>query len=135
MGRGLASLGQPVDHKLSDSEAVNIWSVPAGSLVTEEQMKALYGEGLHPNADQIAKYVTGRGGSAAAAKHATKLGRPYYVYDDKENQWIKRLREAYQSYNITLGQDRHTSLDPETKAQIRTAVGREMFMPNSTPRG
>ena len=126
MGRGLAALGQPVDRKLTDPEAVKLWSVTAGSIVTEEQMKALYGEGLHPNADQITEYVTARGGNAAAASYAAKLGRPFYIYE-KENEWIRRLRAAYQTYNITLGQDRYTTLDPETKDEIRTALGREMF--------
>jgi hypothetical protein len=126
MGRGLAALGQPADRELTDPEAVKLWSVTPGSIVAEEQMRALYGEGLHPNADQIAKYVTERGGSAAAASHATKLGRPFYIYE-KENEWITRLRAAYQTYNTTLGQDSYTSLDPETKGEIRTALGREMF--------
>jgi hypothetical protein len=127
MGRGMAALGQPVDRKLSDPHAIEVWSVPAGAVVTEKQMKALYGEGLHPNADQITEYVTGRGGNKAAAAYAAKLGRPFYIYE-KENQWITRLLEAYQAYNLTLGQDPHSSLDPETKAEIRTTLGREMFV-------
>jgi hypothetical protein len=134
MGRGLASLGEPVHRKLTDPAAIELWSVSDGSLVTEEQMEALYGDGLHPNANQITKYVTGRGGSAAAAEYAAKLGRPFLVYE-KENQWIKRLREAYQTYNITLKQDRFTSLDPETKAAIRTALGRDMFVEEYQLRG
>ena len=38
------------------------------------------------------------------------------------------MRAGYQAYNLTLGQDRYAGLDPEIKAEIRTAVGREMFV-------
>jgi len=131
MGSGLASLGRPkcaswvyLPPKARTSE---LWSVQPGSTVTEAQMKALFGEGLHPNADEITRYLTELGGRAKVSVQAARLGKPYRVYD-KENEWIRRLRAGYQAYNLTLGQDRYADLDPEIKAEIRTAVGREMFV-------
>ena len=51
MGRGLASLGQPAGRDPGDPLVQRHWSVAEGSEVSEAQMKALYGEGLHPNAE------------------------------------------------------------------------------------
>lgn len=126
MGRGLAGLGRPVSRDPSDPLVAELWSVPQGSEVTEEQMKALFGEGLHPNAERITKHLTGFGLGEAGAIAAARLGRPFRV-NAEENQFIRRLRSAYGDYNATLGRDRNTSLDPEIRARIRTAVGRDMF--------
>src|SRR6185295_10580997 len=61
MGRGLPALGQPISRDRSDPLVGQLWSVPDGSQVREDQMKALFGEGLHPNADQITRHLTGVG--------------------------------------------------------------------------
>lgn len=126
MGRGLAALGKPVSRDSSDPLVAQLWSVSAGSEVTEEQMKALFGEGLHPNAEQITQHLTGFGVAKAGAIAAARLGRPFRV-NAEENEFIRRLRSAYGDYNATLGHDRNTSLDPEIRARIRTAVGHDMF--------
>ncbi|MCV7235988.1 MobF family relaxase [Mycobacterium branderi] len=126
MGRGLAGLGRPVSRDPSDPLIAQLWSVRQGSEVTEEQMKALFGEGLHPNAERITKHLTGFGVAKAGAIAAARLGRPFRV-NAAENEFIRRLRGAYGDYNATLGRERNTSLDPEVRARIRTAVGRDMF--------
>ena len=107
-----------------------LWSVPDGSQVREDQMKALFGEGLHPNADQITRHLTGVGVAKAGALAAARLGRPFRV-DANENEWTRRLRAAYGDYNTTLGAERTAPRSPTTSApDIRTAVGREMFTEN-----
>ena len=103
-----------------------LWAVPPGSQVSEEQMKALFGEGLHPNADQITRHLTGAGVAKAGAIAAARLGRPF-VTSNKENRFTTRLRAAYRDYNATVGNDSQASLDPEIRARLRTALGREMF--------
>ena len=102
IGRGLASLGAPVGRDPSDPLVGQLWSVPDGSEVSEEQMKALFGEGLHPNADQITPHLTGVGVGKAGALAAARLGRPFRV-SAKENEFTRRLRAAYADYNTTLG--------------------------------
>jgi hypothetical protein len=92
MGRGLASLGQPVGRDPGDPLVAEYWTVAEGSEVSEPQMKALFGEGLHPNAEKIAEVLLDRGVAVAAA--ASRLGRPFRV-DAGENAFIRRLREAY----------------------------------------
>ena len=54
MGSGLAGLGAPAGRDASDPMVAELWSVPEGSEVTGDQMNALFGEGLQPNADRIA---------------------------------------------------------------------------------
>lgn len=126
MGGGLAALGQPVSRDPSDPIVADLWAVAAGSQVSEDQMKALFGEGLHPNADRITKHLTGIGLGQSGALAAARLGRPFAVHDT-ENQFVTRLRQAYRDYNITVGSGEHDSIAADVRARIRTALGREMF--------
>lgn len=123
VGRGLTGLGQPVGREGTD---VSAWQVDAGSTVTEDQMKALFGEGLHPNADHITKAVTGRGLRGKAQIAAARLGSPFKIYED-DNTFYTRLSKAYADYNAALGLSCHATLSEDIKSRIRTAVGAEMF--------
>ncbi len=58
MGRGLAALG-----------------LAAGDVVTEAQLRNLFGEGRHPHADQIEADQLAAGKKPAAARRAGALGR------------------------------------------------------------
>ena len=126
MGRGLASLGQPASRDATDPLVAELWAVPHGSQVSEDQMKALFGEGLHPNADRITRHLSGVGLAKAGAVAAARLGRPFTI-NDKENRFVTRLREAYRDYNIAVGNDAQASLSPDIRARLRTSLGREMF--------
>src|SRR5687768_6989136 len=48
--------------------------IPAGAPVTEDQMKSLFGEGRHPDADQLAEAAAAAGGGTQAAWAAGALG-------------------------------------------------------------
>lgn len=126
MGRGLAALGRPVSRDSRDPLVASVWAVAHGSQVSEAQMKALFGEGLHPNADKITAYVTSVGVGQAGARAATRLGRPFHI-DSKENRFTTRLREAYRDYNTSIGADVSAGVAPEIRARLRTAIGRELF--------
>ena len=126
MGRGLAALGRPVGRDSSDPLVGQLWSVPEGSQVREEQMKALFGEGLHPNSDQITRHLTGAGVAKAGALAGARLGRPFRV-NAEENEWTRRLRGAYGDYNTTIGEDRTAPIADAIRARIRTTVAQEMF--------
>jgi TrwC relaxase len=129
MGRGLAALGSPVSRDGSDPVVAELWAVPHGSTVSEEQMKALYGEGLHPNADRLTRHLTGVGVAQAGRIAAARLGRPFAI-NTKNDPFVTRLRAAYRDYNLTVGNDAKEPLADDIKAQIRTALGREMFAEN-----
>jgi conjugative relaxase-like TrwC/TraI family protein len=126
IGNGLAALGQPIGRDHDHPTVIELWSVPEGSEVSEEQMKALFGEGLHPNADKITKHLSGIGLGKAGCHAAAKLGRPFRVMEN-ENEYLRRMRSAYAEYNATLGLGANAPIEPEVRADIRTAVGRAMF--------
>jgi hypothetical protein len=80
IGSGLAGLGAPAGRDASDPMVAELWSVPEGSEVTGDQMKDLFGEGLHPNADRIAERLIGFGighrGAIAGAPRLLCATRP-----------------------------------------------------------
>lgn len=126
MGRGLAALGRPVSRDAADPLVAKYWGVEAGSKVSEGQMKALFGEGLHPNADQITRVVSGLGAGKAGAAAAARLGRPFQIHST-ENQFLTRLRQSYRDYNNAIGAEASASIAPQIRARLRTAVGQELF--------
>lgn len=126
MGQGLAALGQPIARDPADPSVADLWQVAEGSQVSEDQMKALFGEGLHPNADRITKHLTGFGLGHSGALAAARLGRPFAI-NNTENQFVTRLRQAYRDYNTTVGNGEHDSIAANVRARIRTALGRDMF--------
>jgi conjugative relaxase-like TrwC/TraI family protein len=126
IGHGLEALGRPVSRDPHHPAVQEHWVVPEGSQVREDQMKALFGEGLHPNADDITKYLSGVGLGQAGCHAAAKLGRPFRVMAN-ENEYLRRMRSAYAEYNAALGLSANASIEPEVRADIRTAMGRAMF--------
>src|SRR3954454_8478442 len=85
--RGSGSLGSYYSEK---GEAPGVWmgrglaGVPdfpvAGEQVTEAQMKALFGEGRHPNAEVLRRSAELTGLTPEEADQASCLGRPFPVY-------------------------------------------------------
>lgn len=127
MGSGLAALSDPsIGLAMSEHTIAETWSVPEGSEVHEDQMKALFGEGLHPNAAKITKYLTARGTGTGPAHKATKLGSKFKIYEDPP--FIKALAQAYQDHSMAAGHSPFTKLDPDTKATIKTELARAWFV-------
>ena len=126
VGSGLASLESTGARWVPDGDVADVWAVEAGSQVSEAQMKALFGEGLHPNADAIAAYVTKRGVHGLAAGEATKLGRKFYIRDG-ETTFARALAVAYRDHNTEVGAHWNAPIDAPTRAAIRTVVARRRF--------
>lgn len=93
-----------------------------GGAVTEEQMKALFGEGLHPNAQAIQGTLRGAGVSEAAALRATRLGRRFPQYQRIE-AIIPLARGAYTDREKKLGRP----LTGEEKLTVRQTAARQVF--------
>ncbi|WP_299520915.1 MobF family relaxase [uncultured Serinicoccus sp.] len=102
-------------------EAPGVWvgsgmggieGLEAGDVVTAEQMTRLFSTGEHPLGDA-----------------AGDLGRPYKVYGGRDDVGTFRIEVARrcESHNVALGLPREAPVDIETRARIRTEVGREMF--------
>ena len=126
VGSGLASLESTGARWVPAGDVADVWAVEAGSQVSEAQMKALFGEGLHPNADAIAAYVTQRGVHGVAAAEATKLGRKFYIRDG-ETTFARALAVAYRDHNEEAGAHWNAPIDAPTRAAIRTVVARRKF--------
>lgn len=127
MGSGLGALSEPsTGLQMSQQTITDVWTVTAGSEVTEDQMKALFGEGLHPNATKITKYLTARGVGSAPAQKATRLGGKFRIYADPP--FVAALSQAYQDYNVAAGLSLFAKLDPDVKATIKTGLARDWFV-------
>ncbi|MFE7720820.1 MobF family relaxase [Nocardia rhizosphaerihabitans] len=108
--------------------------VTAGSEVTEAQMKSLFGEGLHPNAEQIKAQVyqhqislgaKDRDATRAAEK-ATKLGNKFPTYTLR-SEYRQRCSAAYRAHNLERNLKPTTAIPDDERARIRTRIATEMF--------
>ncbi|HET9658020.1 MAG TPA: MobF family relaxase, partial [Kineosporiaceae bacterium] len=130
--RGFSSLG---DYYAQKGESPGEWmgrglsglphfSVEGG--VTEAQMKALFGEGRHPDAERIEAQMRAAGHGVPAILAATRLGSPYQVCDDV-GEFRRRCAAAYREVNAVLGVPRDWPIADEDRAAIRTRIAVEMF--------
>ncbi|MCV7008731.1 MobF family relaxase [Mycobacterium gordonae] len=127
VGKGLAGLAdQPSRTWVTDLED-RMWRIEPGSAVTEDQMKALFGLGLHPNAGKIAEHlIANMGVPKAAAKEAVSLGRPF-VINDASTELQRRLAVAYRDHNLSESLSWNAPIDETLRAQMRTQIARELF--------
>lgn len=71
--------------------------------VTEAQMKALFGEGVHPDAQFRIRSAIARGASLEDARASVRLGRRYPVIDHSGELWRDRLDGAYRQFHEAHG--------------------------------
>ena len=72
-----------------------------GSEVCEAQMKAFFGEGLHPNADRDRRLRNGPGSAALRGREACKLGRQFNIRNG-ETELQRALAVAYREHNADV---------------------------------
>jgi conjugative relaxase-like TrwC/TraI family protein len=129
--RGRTRLGDYYDEK---GEAPGQWvgsglpdlGLSAGDTVTAEQMKALFGDGRHPDAIALEDAAIAAGASVKEAKKAGALGRAFPIFDGSSPFQIEVARQ-FTTYNREQGARWDAPIPPEGRASIRTAVGRHMF--------
>ena len=126
MGRGLAALSA-APAGVADGQTGDPWKVAAGSEVTEMQMKALFGQGLHPNREEIVKALLAQGTPLKDAEKAGRLGYKFRVEPDQANEFRTRLKSAYEDHNRAAQQPPWTPIGEATRAGIRTRVATEVF--------
>ena len=93
-------------------------------LVSEAQMKALFGEGLHPDAQARMQAALARGMSVEQAEASVRLGRRFPVIDHTGEVWRERLDAAYEAFHREHG--RRPERGPE-RDLIRWTVATELF--------
>ncbi|WP_328814295.1 MobF family relaxase [Rhodococcus sp. NBC_00297] len=130
--RGAASLA---DYYSEKGESPGRWagaglaelgSVAEGQQVSEAQMKALFGEGLHPNADVMFEIAIARGASQADAARAARLGRAFKI-DSGATAYRVACAEAFVEHNLTRGEKWNAPIETAERARLRTDVGTRMF--------
>lgn len=127
VGKGLAGLADPPSRTWVTDLEDRMWRIEPGSAVTEDQMKALFGLGLHPNAGKIAEHlIANMGVPKAAAKEAVSLGRPFII-NDASTELQRRLAVAYRDHNLSESLSWNAPIDETLRAKMRTAIARELF--------
>ncbi len=130
--KGHTGLG---DYYAQKGESPGVWlgaglsgidGVNAGDHVSAEQMKALFGEGRHPNAAAIERATIEAGGSQKMALESSKLGRAFAIYEGQSEFQIAVARR-FTTYNIDRGHKWNEPIPAEDRAAIRTEVGTRMF--------
>ncbi|MFE1537129.1 MobF family relaxase [Corynebacterium bovis] len=89
-------------------------TVTAGAVVTEDQMAALYGEGLHPDADEMM--------AAGVPLNQCKLGRKFPIYTDGKPVLVTlaALEKDFREANKRRP-------DEAERSELALAAGREHF--------
>ncbi|WP_327109661.1 relaxase domain-containing protein [Nocardia sp. NBC_01730] len=137
--RGRSSLSEYYNEH---GEAPGTWhgtgltalDITPGTEVTEDQMKNLFGAGMHPNADQVRERVEARHRNAGVrpahaarlADKATKLGNRYAVYTTTSG-FREAKAQAYRDHNTSQGACVTARIPDSERARIRTEVATEMF--------
>jgi TrwC relaxase len=130
--KGHTSLG---DYYTQKGESPGVWvgsglsgldGIDAGDHVSAEQMKALFGEGRHPDADKIGAAMIAAGHSPAQAQRASALGRAFYVYDQAPPFRVE-VAKRFVAHNAGIGARWDAPIPADVRARIRTDVGRQMF--------
>ncbi|MDO5740779.1 MAG: MobF family relaxase [Ornithinimicrobium sp.] len=86
-----------------------------GDVVTEEQMKLLFGQGRHPRSGEPQAAERGWGG----------LGRAFPTFDATSLRQV--TAQAFSEHNTSQGLAWNHPILPEERARIRTRVVREVF--------
>jgi conjugative relaxase-like TrwC/TraI family protein len=89
--------------------SLNSETVTEGAIVTESQMAALHGEGLHPDADQMI--------DNGASLKDVQLGRAFPMYTDNDPV-LKKLAEAEKAKRNELGR----RLTPDERNTVAVAT-------------
>lgn len=130
--RGSSSLGQYYTEK---GESPGQWmgsgldglgSVAVDSGVSEAQMKALFGEGRHPDADAIAQELIAEGKRSATALAATQLGVPFKLFEGA-TEFRTLVAQRFVAHNMAAGRKGNATIADEVRARVRTEVGIELF--------
>ncbi|WP_293308268.1 MobF family relaxase [Mycolicibacterium sp.] len=124
-GRGLAGLAAGQECFVATDVSGPLWRVEPGSEVTEDQMEALFGRGVHPNAEALTRSLMAQT-SRNVAVAATRVGRLFTV-DAGENTWRGRLAAAYRDHNLAGGQHKNATIAEPVRTQIQTRIARDIF--------
>src|SRR5215211_4167287 len=109
------------------SGLVGIDGLNAGDAVTAEQMRALFGAGMHPLATKRLQQFAAADVTDTNIKTATRLGAPFKVYATEVSPFRIEVAKRIATRQAAAGQLAGESVSAALRAQVRTEVAREFF--------
>jgi hypothetical protein len=97
-----------------------------GDPVTAEQMRALFGCGLHPLAELRLQHLEGPNLTEQDFQDAMRLGTPFKIIDDATPFRIE-VAKRVAALNALIGEPVDASVAAADRASVRTQVAREFF--------
>jgi hypothetical protein len=98
-----------------------------GDPVTAEQMRALFGCGLHPLAELRQKQLEGPDLTLRDFQNAARLGIPFRVVDGDVSPFRLEVARRIAAINSAAGLPSDAPLPAADRARVRTQVAREYF--------
>ena len=105
-----------------------IEGLAAGDPVTAEQMRALFGCGLHPLAELRQQQLEGPDLSPRDFQDAARLGARFKIVDGDVSPFRLEVARRYAAIQMAAGLPAGAPLLAADRARVRTEVGREFFL-------
>ena len=99
----------------------------AGDPVTAEQMRALFGCGLHPLAELRQQQLEGPALTIRDFQEVMRLGAPFKIIDNDVRPFRVEVAKRIAALNTEIGWPADASIAAADRARVRTQVAREFF--------
>jgi conjugative relaxase-like TrwC/TraI family protein len=99
-----------------------------GDPVTAEQMRALFGCGLHPLAEMRQRQLEGPDLTTQDFQNVERLGAPFKIVDNDLIPFRVEVARRIAALNTALGWPADASIAAADRARVRTQVAREFFL-------
>jgi conjugative relaxase-like TrwC/TraI family protein len=109
------------------SGLAGIDGLSAGDAVTAEEMRALFGAGLHPLATQRLEQLGTADLTDANVQAATQLGLPFKVYTGDVSLFRVEVAKRIATRHGAVGRLGGDPISAALRARVRTEVAREFF--------
>jgi conjugative relaxase-like TrwC/TraI family protein len=110
------------------SGLTDIDGLTAGDPVTAEQMRALFGCGLHPLAELRQQQLEGPALTPRDFQYAARLGAPFKIVDGVVSPFRLEVAKRIAPINTAAGLPVGAPLPAADRARVRTQVAREFFL-------
>jgi conjugative relaxase-like TrwC/TraI family protein len=100
----------------------------AGDPVTAEQMRALFGCGLHPLAELRQQQLEGPDLTLRDFQNVSRLGVPFKIVDNDLIPFRLEVAKRIAALNTAIGWPADASTAAADRARVRTQVAREFFV-------
>jgi hypothetical protein len=98
-----------------------------GDPVTAEQMRALFGCGLHPLAELRQRQLEGPALAIRDFQEVTQLGAPFKIFDGDVSAFRLEAAKRIAAINIAAGRPMAARLAAADRARVRTEVAQQFF--------